>query len=344
MRDEAILAVDIGGGTQDILLYEPKKTIENCCKLVLPSPTQITARQIREVTAAKRPLHLSGWLMGGGACVKAVKEHLAAGLAVYAEADAAKTINDDLQTVRELGVILDASVPPGAVTVRLGDVCADQLRTALAQFGVEVPQQWAVAVQDHGESVGFSNRLARFNYWREFIAGGGALHNLVYREIPAPFTRMRSVQNQLPGTILMDTGPVAVLGALEDPRVAGHAAEGVLIVNIGNQHTFGVLLQGDRVMGLFEHHTGMLNSAETAGYVSSLRAGTLSQNQVFKSGGHGCIIHPDYRPFPEHAPTVVVGPRRGKAAGLGWYQAAPFGDMMLTGCFGLLRALRKYSE
>ncbi|HKG27404.1 MAG TPA: hypothetical protein VKB09_17265, partial [Thermomicrobiales bacterium] len=58
-----ILAIDVGAGTQDILIYESDKTPENCFKLVLPSQTQIVAHRIRQATAARRPVHLAGVLM-----------------------------------------------------------------------------------------------------------------------------------------------------------------------------------------------------------------------------------------------------------------------------------------
>ena len=41
-----LLAIDVGMGTQDILLYDSEKNIENCFKMVLPSQTQIIARRI----------------------------------------------------------------------------------------------------------------------------------------------------------------------------------------------------------------------------------------------------------------------------------------------------------
>jgi hypothetical protein len=46
---------------------------------------------------------------------------------------------------------------------------------------------------------------------------------------------------------------------------------------------------------------------------------------------------------PLRLPIVVTGPRRELLAGseLPVEFAAPHGDMMLTGCFGLLRALRE---
>src|SRR4029079_12977417 len=57
---ETILAIDIGAGTQDILVYDPEQTRENCFGLVMPPQTQIMGQQIRRVTVAGRPLHLVG--------------------------------------------------------------------------------------------------------------------------------------------------------------------------------------------------------------------------------------------------------------------------------------------
>ena len=43
MVDGPLLALDVGGGTQDLLLWEPGQAIENAVKMVLPAPTQIMA-------------------------------------------------------------------------------------------------------------------------------------------------------------------------------------------------------------------------------------------------------------------------------------------------------------
>ena len=42
-----LLAIDVGAGTQDILLYDPAREPENCLKLVLPSQTQVVGAQVR---------------------------------------------------------------------------------------------------------------------------------------------------------------------------------------------------------------------------------------------------------------------------------------------------------
>jgi hypothetical protein len=47
---------------------------------------------------------------------------------------------------------------------------------------------------------------------------------------------------------------------------------------------------------------------------------------------------PDFFAQSEFAFTVVTGPRRRLAEDWPGVMAAPFGDMMLTGCFGLVAA------
>jgi Uncharacterized protein conserved in archaea len=43
-----ILAIDVGTGTQDIMLYDSHDSMENAVKMVLPSPTKIMAKRIRK--------------------------------------------------------------------------------------------------------------------------------------------------------------------------------------------------------------------------------------------------------------------------------------------------------
>ena len=46
-----ILAIDVGTGTQDIMIYDTEKELENSIKLVLPSPHLYISQQIREKKA-----------------------------------------------------------------------------------------------------------------------------------------------------------------------------------------------------------------------------------------------------------------------------------------------------
>lgn len=343
MNPDRILAIDVGAGTQDILLWEAGQPMENNIRLVLPSWTTVLARRVKQATHEGRPLFLTGNLMGGGPIVSAMKRHLAAGYPVYMTSRAALTVRDNLDQVRALGYTIVEEPPdlPGLVTLFTRDVDLNILAQALAPFGVTLPETVAVAVQDHGECLEGSNRRFRFQLWRELVQAGGEMTRLVYREIPPRYTRMRAVQKDVPGAILMDTGPAALWGILEDPQAATHQDEGLVAVNVGNQHTVAVLMKKERILGLFEHHTALMTSEKLRGLVERLRAGALGDEEVYGDNGHGACIGPDYLPGDGFRFVAVTGPQRHLAAGLGYHLAAPYGDMMLTGCFGLVAAVRR---
>lgn len=338
MSEGPLLALDVGGGTQDLFLWEPGQSVENAVKLVLPAPTQIAARRLRRHTGAGQAVFLTGRLMGGGPITSAVRRHLAQGLPVYAHPQVALTLHDNIDLVQQWGVIITETPPPEAVALVLGDVDLEALRTLCAAFEIPFPRRFAVAVQDHGFSPYASNREFRFQQWREVLARGGRLADLAYREPPECFTRMRAVSEALPGALLMDTCTAGLRGALLDPEARKHREAGLTVVNVGNAHTFAALVQRDRVFGIYEHHTGLLTPAKFADQVSRFQAGELKHEEIFDDEGHGCAIHPDYlreRPFTF---TVITGPRRSLARAWPGVLAAPLGDMMLTGCFGLADA------
>ncbi len=335
---KATLAIDVGGGTQDILLWQPDVPIENCVKLVLPSQTVVVAARIRRFTLRGLPIFLTGNLMGGGACVQAIQEHLQRGCPVYAAVEAALTIYDNLDRVKAMGVTLVEEPPPDAYPLMLGDVDLSALAKALGPFEVDLPDSYAVAVQDHGFSPHGSNRLFRFRQWREFLARGGNLDQLWYTEPPGYLTRMQAVQRDLPGALVMDTGAAAILGALCDPSVEEKTGEGVVVLNLGNQHAVASLVFNSKIVGIYEHHTGCLTAAKLKNHLERFRQGTLSDEEVFGDQGHGCVARPEAKDMSTFSTVVVTGPQRHLAKGLGYYFAVPYGDMMLSGCFGLIRA------
>lgn len=351
-----ILAVDVGAGTQDILLFDSANTVENCYKMVLPSPTVVVASKIRRATNARKSVLLTGYTMGGGSCARALSEHLKSGLHAYATPLAAATVDDDLDVVREIGVQIvseDESKALKAVeNIEMGDLQLDAIKEVLEIFCTESGfDAIAVAVQDHGAAPsGVSDRVFRFDYLRTAVTEHDDLFGFAYlaEEIPPFMTRMLSVAASLEGGVpilVLDTGPAAAIGALEDTTVAD--AEDRVIVNIGNGHTFAVRVVQDSIVSLFEHHTHALNSAQIDHLVSELIDGKLTNKEVFDSGGHGCLITRQGDRPGAHPLVAVTGPRRNIMANSAThpYFAVPHGDMMLSGSFGLVRAFaRKHEE
>lgn len=334
-----LLAIDVGMGTQDILLYDSQENIENCFKMVLPSQTRIIARRIIEETCSKKDIVLTGETMGGGPCSAAVKKHLEANLAVFATEKAALTLNDDLEKTKEMGVVIvkeNEVTELNASVIKMCDIDKVALTEAFALFGVPVPENFAIAVQDHGFSPDKSNRVFRFEYFREIIEKGATLDSFVYKKkIPERFTRMIAVERTLPGAMLMDTGMAAIRGALLDER----AHQPHLVVNIGNGHTLSGIIDNGKLIALMEHHTQQMTSRKLDDYLRRLCNGTLGFDEVFNDGGHGCYVK-EAIGFENIGQILVTGPRRKIMRGskLEFSFASPYGDMMLTGCFGLVDA------
>lgn len=336
-KPQGVLAVDIGGGTQDILCWFEGQLVENAAKMVMPSPTRLVAQELRALRRTGRDVVLVGRTMGGGPCTQEVRRHLEAGLTVYALPEAALTFHDDLERVQAMGITLTETPPEGVPKVVMRDLDLERIGRALALFHLPMPHVVAVAVQDHGFSPKESNRLFRFRYWRDFLARGGDLKALAKEPPPASMTRMHAVRADRPDALVLDTGIAAVLGALMDPRGRSWNAEGCTVVNVGNFHTIAALVRDFRVLGLYEHHTAVLNPAKLSNQLDDFRQGRLRHEEILHDGGHGCVYGERSLDGAFHR-TLVTGPQRRRLFTEDSVFAAPFGDMMLTGCFGLLQA------
>jgi uncharacterized protein (DUF1786 family) len=355
-----LLAVDIGTGTQDIFLYDSRLDLENGYKLIVPSPTMIVYQEIRDATSHQEPICLSGVTMGGGPSAWGAEAHVKAGLPLFATPDAARSFNDDLEKIKEMGIQIVSEdearrLPKEVRQIVLRDFDFDAISAAFKQFGGSLDglDAVAVAVFDHGNAPpDVSDRQFRFDYLDDLIRTENRLSAFAFRadQIPVIMTRLQAVaqsaQKSALGTfgnvplVIMDTAPAAVLGAKYDPIV--RETRRVMIANIGNFHTLAFRLGPGGIEGVFEHHTGFLDQQKLERLLRLLASGKLTHTEVFGDQGHGALI---YDPTPLEldglrSGVVVTGPRRSMMRGssLRPYFAVPFGDMMMAGCFGLLAA------
>ena len=352
-----ILTVDIGTGTQDIFLYDSNLDIENGFKLVLPSPTMMVHRRLKQMLPARAPVLLSGHQMGGGPSAWAIEEYARAGIPVYMTPSAATTLNDELDKVEALGIKLvsedEAQGFPSTVhRLEMKDFDFQLLAKTFKDYGVSLQdlEAIAVAVFDHGNAPpGVSDRQFRFDYLDERIRTRNSLTAFAFpsNDIPQIMTRLQSVADsadELPcPLVVMDTAPAAVLGASFDSVVATRQQK--IICNVGNFHTLAFRLGERGIEGVFEHHTGEIDLAKLETLIRKLADGSLKHQDVFDDMGHGALMYAEeVFPFGEDDFDVVVtGPRRSmfqaKVSRLHPYFAVPFGDMMIAGCFGLLAAI-----
>lgn len=350
-----ILAIDIGTGTQDVLLFDSRIDVENNYKMVLPSPTMMTNRQLRAATRWGQSVVLTGVTMGGGPSNWAARDHLEAGYTVYATPDAARTFDDDLAAVQESGIQVvsedeAAGLPTDVLRIKMQDFDLPALSDAFTRFGVDLGEldAIAVAVFDHGAAPpGYSDRQFRFDYIADRVEINRQLSNFAFMrdEVPGSMTRMQAVEKSAGNLdcplILMDTAPAAVLGATFDPIVRNQKE--FLMTNIGNFHTIAFRMGAGGIEGVFEHHTGFLDTGKLVNLLGELAGGTLTHEAVFSDQGHGALLLTD-SPFDfgeGDFDVAVTGPRWAmmKGAGPRVHFATPFGDMMLAGCYGLVKAV-----
>ncbi len=328
-----ILAIDVGAGTQDTLVYDSGKKEENCIKTVVPARTQVLARR---VMGTDGDLLIDGGIMGGGPFSHALSSHIEKGHRVVMTRDSARSIRDDLDQVREMGVeVVDELEGPADITT--GDVDYHAFRGFIEGVGEAMSfDAVGIAVQDHGNSPGVSDRVFRFETFRERIEGGAALSDFLFTEPPEYFTRMVSALSEVKQVhsgpaFVADTKIAAVAGALH-----GVSERPVMAVDIGNGHTLAALIgEGDRVLGLFEHHTGCLDPLTLASYLDRFSRGDLGNDEVLADEGHGCIVAQAVEPLR----ILVTGPNRMMLGGEVEYPA-PFGDVMMTGPVGLVDMIR----
>ena len=350
-----ILCNDIGTGTQDIYLFNSHQQIENGYKLVLPSPTMMIHRKLKIASRDQLSVYLSGVTMGGGPSHWGAEEIIRNGGKVYASPDAARTFNDDLEKVAADGIIVVSEdegyrLPADILRVDMRDFDFSAIQNAFNLFGVSLTDLDAVAVAvfDHGAApVDISDRKFRFDYLDERIRQENRLSAFAYlsNDIPTSMTRLLSVADSARGVnvplVVMDTAPAAVLGALYDPQVS--RLDRKIIANVGNFHTLAFRLGHGGIEGCFEHHTGLIDMTKLDVTLKQLADGSLTNQEVFDDHGHGALIYShDQYEIPEVPFGVVVtGPRRSMMleSSLHPYFPAPFGDMMLAGCFGLLSAV-----
>jgi uncharacterized protein (DUF1786 family) len=334
-----ILAIDVGTGTQDIMLYDSKHSMENAVKLVLPSPTKIMASRIRK---HHNDLFLSGETMGGGPVNRAIKSHLDKGYQVLMTEKSARTVRDDLERVKAMGVeiIPEKEKHPEIAELELKDVDLPAIKEALSQFDVELEfDHIGVAVQDHGYQEGTGDRNFRFQKIKEKLNVPITPEEFAYHG-PAPeyFTRMQGVFRMLKdyNPTIMDSKFASICGAAIDPVVA--KMDNYVAMDVGNGHTLAASIMGGKIHGVFEHHTGLLTPKRIEKLVNRLCGGNITHEEVHDEGGHGAWVIEGIRSFEC---VVATGPKRSilTETNLKVHNAAPGGDVMMTGPAGLIKVI-----
>jgi uncharacterized protein (DUF1786 family) len=335
-----IFAIDIGAGTQDILLFDSQKKIENCISLVLPTPSKFFAERLKTI---ENHVYIHGDTIGGGSLGRAILRHIQKGYRVIMEESAAYSIRNDLDEVKSMGIEVGRKPETKHFEdLEIQEVDLIIFEKFLSNFGEDLQVDViGIAVQDHGVSPkGVSDRAFRFENMERMIRKDNRPETFHFLEdsIPNYCLRMRSAvaavkRNSSAPVLVMDTCFSAILGCLEE------VTRPSLVVNVGNGHTVAALLLERKIEALYEHHTHELTPKKLENDLRLLIQGELSGKKVFEENGHGAFT---LKPHPGEVAVIVTGPNRDlfKETSFQYIYAAPGGNTMMTGPMGLVRAAR----
>lgn len=344
-----ILTIDIGAGTMDLLCYVPEEQMHY--KAVVKSPVHTMAAAINATTG---DLLVRGVEMGGGPVTAALQARVQSAEVIISSA-AAATIHHDPARVAAMGlqIIAEEAADDLANTGRyesitLGDIELDRIRQIVTGFGLPFEfETVAVCAQDHGVApVGVSHLDFRHQLFKARLDKAPYAHNLLYSadHIPDEFNRLKSIAgavHQLPtqSVYVMDSGMAAILGAAMDPSVQGRST--FMVLDIATSHTVAAVMRQTELLGQMEYHTHDITLDRLEQLVRDLPEGRLTHEQILVEGGHGAYLR-EAPGFDRIEAIVATGPKRrlmlDSTLPVTW--GAPWGDNMMTGCAGLIEAVR----
>ena len=341
-----ILAIDVGTGTQDIMIYDDEKELENSIKLVLPSPHLYISQKIREI---ENDIYFDGEIMGGGKIKKSILEHIDKGYKVVMEETPAKTIRDKILQVKELGIEIASPDKDykNYTKITLGDINITKLSEFIVGYDLEFDfEEIAIAVQDHGYNENMSDRDFRFEKFGEKLIKPLKPEEFSFKgNIPEYYTRMKAVERQLEKEgidlkpLIMDTKFASIVGMCYD-NIASKL-KSFIAIDIGNGHTTAASIENGKIQGIFEHHTSSLTPESLENYLKRLAEGIITNEEVYNDHGHGAHV---INSISKIEKVIVSGPKREliEKTNLDWHHACPGGDVMMTGTVGLIKTIEVY--
>ena len=343
LKNMRILAIDVGTGTQDIMIYDTQKELENSIKLVLPSPHLYVSQQMKDI---ENDIYFKGEIMGGGKIKRSILEHMEKGYKVVMEENCAKTIRDNINQVKAIGIEIaeEGKDYKGYSEITLGDINITKLSEFLLGYDLEFDfDKIAIAVQDHGYNENMGDRDFRFEKIREKVSQPISPLEFGFKDdLPEYFTRMQAVRRTIKDEgieeipMVMDTKFASIAGMCYDE--IAKSINSYIVIDIGNGHTTAASIEDGKIQGVFEHHTSSLTGESLERYIKRLASGEITHEEVYNDYGHGAHV---LNPISKIEKVIVSGPKREliEKTNLDWHHAAPGGDVMMTGTIGLIKTI-----
>lgn len=329
------LLIDIGKGTEDILLKIDDIPLHNAIQVVVPSMAQLLAKLLRKDTSDH--IFIDGDLIAGEPWHKEIYR-IAKTKSVYMTINAARSLKYNLSRVENRKIIiLDESdfgkemakhgidlpseihgyhykLDSNSSYYHLSDINWERLFHIIQKSLIKIEDISKVLVccQDHGEPPNSERSVRDFRIERIYgpLSKRSKLEDLIRSasEIPLDLPRHQSITKSIlrhfphlksDDIFLMDSSPAVILGAIDYFEVNNMIYNQRFVINLGNGHTLIVFLDERKVMMIYEIHTSGVDPKQLVEKLRELLSGRLTHEKVIESGGHGIFSSEEFDPYTE---------------------------------------------
>ena len=343
------LMIDVGAGTMDLLWFDDE-TMENF-RAVVKSPVRLIAEIIGQTPG---DLLVLGREMGGGPVTRVLKQRAQTNQ-VFISKSASATLHHDEGKVASMGLVILGDEEAARLafenkypTVFLQDIDPERITRISEGLGIsDNLDVVGLCAQDHGRApAGVSHLDFRHKIFSRALDKDPRPQGLLHQAnaIPDSLNRLKSMAKSAealnPEKIyVMDSGMAAVAGGACDPGALGKSP--IMILDVATSHTVCAVLENGEMAGFFEYHTIDVSAPLLDARMKELADGNISHQAILDQGGHGAYLRKAVG-FESIEAILAFGPKRGLLSQsvhpIHW--GGPWGDNMMTGCVGLLSAIR----
>ena len=354
--EESYLAVDIASSAVNALLHVPKMQGQNTFGFRFPSPGKILAGRIRQGTALRQSLYLTG--DAPDPCVIApLLTHLNAGLEVCLHPDYAALLSATPGRTESLGIRVSPEPACDALILESRDISPEQWSSLMQTAGLPRPKAIFTCADESGYPLDAPCPRPLAPWLPELFArnkdNGIPLADLSCPQSGAHMLRLSTIQ-RITGFPVLDSAIAFIFGMASLPGVASRSQrEGVTLLHMGRRFILAALLYRERLFALLELPVGgknecgatfahpsqqreQLKPQELMLWLDDLRLGWLPKEKATMRSG---LLYRAEN-FPPEAegfrPLFIAGQNALSLAGLG--RIMDSGHEVPLNCRGLLAA------
>lgn len=356
MKPSPLLAIDLASSSACAVLQLPEEQGGNLFAFRSPAPGKTLAARVRECTALRRPLYLSGGVLDG-CIVPPLLAHLRAGLSLRLHPAYASLLSARPEKLLGMGVEIGEVPQEKALALEFWDVNPEHWSKLMETAGLPKPGAIYACASESGHLLDDARPrplAPLLGGLFERHGGGIPVQELLCPTKGPEMLRLSTIQ-RITGFSVLDSALAFVAGMFALPSVAARSRrEGVVLLYMGRHYMRAALAYRGRLFALLElpaspagqeppgaedmvRQSAMPLAPESlAQWLDDLRLGWLPAEKAENLGGFLCRAGALPAEAEGFRPLFITGPGASALEGMG--RIVDSGPEESANCRGLLAA------